>query len=127
MSDLFSDLSMTSLVKSMDGLSVRHKVIANNIANVNTPGFIRSEVSFTDQLKKALTMKDPENSLKRINDINIDTQQDYLSPTRSDGNNVSIDKEMTDMSKNTLEYETLTKLLNMKFSLLQTAISEGKR
>jgi flagellar basal-body rod protein FlgB len=127
MSDLFSDLTMTSLVKSMDGLSMRHKVIANNIANVNTPGFIRSEVSFSDEMKKALSMNDTNSSLRQINDINIESQLDNKSPARSDGNNVSIDKEMTDMSKNTLEYETLTRLLNMKFSLLQTAISEGKK
>lgn len=127
MSDLFSDITTAALVKSMDGASMKHKVIANNIANVNTPGFTRSDVSFYDELKQALSTNEPGNSVKRISDINIGVQQDLTSPARSDGNNVSIDKEMTELSKNTLQYETLTKLLNMKFSLLQTAISEGKR
>jgi len=47
------DKSSTLLEKMLDVSSVKHKVIANNIANVNTPGYKKMEVSFADQLEKA--------------------------------------------------------------------------
>ena len=48
---LFSPL-MTFTEKMLDVTTLRHRVIANNAANVNTPGFKRSEVSFTDALNR---------------------------------------------------------------------------
>jgi flagellar basal-body rod protein FlgB len=52
---------------------------------------------------------------------------DNVTPARADGNNVSIDKEMSGMVKNTIEYEALIQLMNLKGSMLRTAITEGRR
>jgi len=41
-------------------LSKRFKAVAQNIANVNTPGYARSEVTFENELREALNMKDDE-------------------------------------------------------------------
>ena len=59
------DKSATLLEKMLDVSSVKHKVIANNIANVNTPGYKKMEVSFADQLEKVLN-KDSMNKFDTL-------------------------------------------------------------
>lgn len=123
MSDFFSDLASTTLSKGLDGAGVRHRVIANNIANVETPGYVRSEVSFEDQLKQALQSSDTRVAERNLENAEPKVQADYSQPVGPNGNNVSIDKEMADLTKNSLQYETMIQLMNMKISMLQTAVS----
>lgn len=123
MSDLFSDLTTMALSKGLDGAGTRHKAIANNIANSETPGYIRQDVTFEDQLKQALSSSDEsiaENSLRAAEPR---VQSDRTAPAGPNGNNVSVDKEMAEMTKNSLQYETMIQLMNMKISMLQTSIS----
>ncbi len=127
MSDLFSDITSSVIGKSLDGVTARHRVIANNIANVETPGFTRSSVKFEDELKAAMSSGDPESSARNIGDTAPTIQLDKSSPARPNGNNVSIDTEMTDLARNGVEYDSLIRMLNMRYSMLQTAITEGKR
>lgn len=127
MAGFFPDVTSTTLEKCLDGLSVRHKVIADNIANVETPGFKRSDVSFEDQLKQAMDLGDDQSSMEQIQSLTPETQVDNTTPGRPDGNNVSIDKEMSEMTKNTMRYEAVVQLLNLKGAMLRAAITEGKR
>ncbi|HOK55350.1 MAG TPA: flagellar basal body rod protein FlgB [Armatimonadota bacterium] len=127
MSDFFSDITTLTLSKTLDGLALRHKVIANNIANAETPGFTRSEVRFEDKLRAALDGGTTGSAKKRISESEASVDVDSTSPTRPDGNNVSIDKEMAELTKNTLRYEALIHLLNLKGSMTRTAITEGRR
>jgi flagellar basal-body rod protein FlgB len=122
---LFADRTSAALAKCLDGVGLRQRVIADNIANVETPGFTRSEVDFEGQLKEALGSS-PDVAMKRIGDVNAKVRADHMSPARSDGNNVSIDKEMAGMTKNTMQYEALIQLMNLKGSMLRSAI-EGRR
>ena len=123
---IFGDSTSESLVKGLDVVGLRHRVIADNIANVETPGFTRSDVRFEEKLKQALGSSDEDVS-GRIRNVTPDIQQDLTTPARADGNNVSIDKEMSDMVKNTLEYEALVQLVNLKTAMLKSAITEGRR
>lgn len=128
MADLFSDLTTVVLRKSLDLVGYKQRVIANNIANVETPGFKRSDVSFEEQLRAALSSTGSADiAEERIGEIQPTVQEDTLSPMRADGNNVSIDKEMAELTKNALQYETLIRMYNMKNAMLLTAITEGKR
>jgi flagellar basal-body rod protein FlgB len=45
---------MDLVQRSLDAAAVSHKVISNNLANVDTPGFKRSDVQFSDKLKRAM-------------------------------------------------------------------------
>ena len=121
------DVTTSGLAKALDAAGLRHRVIADNIANVETPGFTRSEVSFEDQLKRAFDSTDEDSAIKRIQEAQPEVRADALSPARPDGNNVSIDKEMAELTKNTLRYETLVRLLNLKGLMVREAITEGKR
>jgi flagellar basal-body rod protein FlgB len=123
---LFADQTTTILTKSLDASGLRHRVIADNIANVETPGFTRSEVSFEEKLRQA-TLSGGDSASERLESITPEITPDRQSPARADGNNVSIEKEIAGMAKNSLEYESLVQLMNMKTSMLRTAITEGKR
>ena len=119
------DKSATLLEKMLDVSSVKHKVIANNIANVNTPGYKKMEVSFADQLEKAVN----ESSMNKFDTLQpkiVISKEDSSETVRNDGNNVDMDKEVSSLVKNTLTYSIYTQLLAKKYEGIKSAI-EGSR
>lgn len=128
MANLFVDRTTAVLNKVLDGASARQRVLANNIANVDTPGYTRQEVHFEDALKEAIDDPGTDGQLKvaAIEQVEIETATDHQTPGRDNGNNVAIDREMADMAKNSLQYETAAQLLYSKFRLLRNAIKEGR-
>ena len=119
------DKSATLLEKMLDVSSVKHKVIANNIANVNTPGYKKMEVSFSDQLEKALN----ESAMNKFDTLQpkiVISKEDTSETARNDGNNVDMDKEVSSLVKNTLTYSIYTQLLAKKYEGIKSAI-EGSR
>ncbi len=121
--------SVQYLEKGLDASWLRNKVIANNIANVDTPNFKASKVEFESLFKSAL--EDQEFS----GPGGADTELDRVSPVvvqnsdttmRMDGNNVDIDYENAEMAKNSLYYDTLVQKISSEFAKLNLAINEGK-
>lgn len=130
--------SITLLERTLDASSLRQKVLSNNIANIDTPNFKRSDVSFQDALSKALSpgdtlegrITDPRHikiNSTELDDVKPTVYQEKSTSLRSDGNNVDIDAEMTNLAENQILYNTMIQQLNAKFGLLKYAISEGKR
>ncbi|MDO8141516.1 MAG: flagellar basal body rod protein FlgB [Candidatus Brocadiales bacterium] len=119
------DKSATLLEKMLDVSSVKHKVIANNIANVNTPGYKKMDVSFADQLEKALNEASP-NKFDALQPKIVISKEDTSGTVRNDGNNVDMDKEVSALVKNTLSYSIYTQLLAKKYEVVKSAI-EGSR
>ncbi|ADL07853.1 flagellar basal body rod protein FlgB [Thermosediminibacter oceani] len=126
------------LQKIMDAKWMRHEVLANNIANVDTPNFKRSDVVFEELLQKYLKESNSRLPLKTTSEKHISN----LKPTfdlkpeivmqhdrvlRNDGNNVDIDKEMVELVENTLSYNIMAEQVQRQFSLLRSAITEGRR
>lgn len=139
---MFRDLTETStlnlLAKGLGTSALRHKVISNNIANVNTPGFKRQVVSFEDEMAKVFDGR-PELAGKRTDDRHIPIDNvNYMDVTpsvttdrvhimRNDRNNVDIDVEMADLSKNTMLYQIESTRLASMFSDLNDIITRGGR
>ena len=119
------DKSATLLEKMLDVSSVKHKVIANNIANVNTPGYKKMEVSFADQLEKVLN-KDSMNKFDTLQPKIVISKEDSSETVRNDGNNVDMDKEVSSLVKNTLSYNIYTQLLAKKFEGIKSAIESSR-
>jgi len=123
------------LEKSLDATWKRNEVISNNIANVDTPNFKRSNVSFEGELNKALdsnafdlSTTDKRHISLKNSDISIKVDQDHASlQYRLDGNNVDIESEMADMAKNSVRYNTLVQKVSGEYKKLKYVISEGKR
>lgn len=133
---MFETKTFELLVKALNGSAMQHTVHSNNMANVNTPGFKRSVVSFRDELEKAL---EPAAELKITHPRHIlagksAEDEAYIrvkrinnTSLRNDGNNVDPDMELAAMNENNLYFNTLAQLLSSQLALLRHSISEGRR
>jgi flagellar basal-body rod protein FlgB len=106
---------------ALDAASLRHQVIANNIANLNTPGFVPSKVNFEQQLAFARGASGP---LPASLSTSV---RPFIEGDASADARVSLDMEMVKLAQNTLQYQSLLKALDKRGAILSTAISEGRR
>jgi flagellar basal-body rod protein FlgB len=97
---------------------VRQKAIANNIANLNTPGFRRSDIKFQDILAKMIKSEGPIDSSK--------LEPEFFQPKTTlldvTGNDVSLDTEVGEMIKNTSMHSAYTLLIKKKYEQMKAAI-----
>ena len=110
--------------KALDASSMKHEVLSNNIANINTPGYKALKVSFEDQLMRlanADLYKNDDALRNELKNISPYVQQTDLEISATD-----IDVQMVDMAKNTIHYQTLLKGLKGYGSITKMAIKEGK-
>ena len=126
------------LSRGLEAANMRHEVISNNIANVNTPNFKRSAVNFEDLLAKELNIGDNKNKLKlvRTNDRHLPVgvsgkvhgviEEDNSTTMRVDNNNVDIDKEMAGLAKNQLYYNAMSTQLGSYISKMKSVITSGQ-
>jgi flagellar basal-body rod protein FlgB len=111
-----SDPVGTALHSALDGLSYRQRVAADNIANVDTPGFSATRVDFEDSLRNALE------------DGVVDPGEVTTSSARStavagaDGNNVDLASETMLQMQATFSYQLLSRAVGDRFGLVTTAI-----
>jgi flagellar basal-body rod protein FlgB len=104
----------SSLESYLDLLSVRQKLIASNVANVDTPGYKTQDVDFQTEFQKLLQGGQPHA-----------TEVTGLK-TNNDGNNVSLDREARLLSENALRFSAVSQLLRGQIRTLKSAIDEGK-
>ena len=124
-SNLLTDIASTALAKTLDASADRQRAIANNIANIETPGYKRRYVAFEDELRRVMDERTGDDLDKGLNELTPVSQTDVFSPAREDGNNVNIDAEIADMAKNTIKYRAAVTLWEAKAAVLRSAI-EGK-
>lgn len=98
----------------MDLLSTRQKLVASNIANVDTPGYTAKDIDFQFEYL----------SLTQGNRPNV-IETPGLK-TRSDGNNVDMDREARMLAENAMRFGVATNLLRARARVIRSAISEGK-
>ncbi len=111
--------------RALDINWLRQQLIANNIANVDTPNYKRADVDFKSSLIKALNNhSDSRLAAKEVEPDFVDSEDLILS---NDGNNVDIEKEMSQQAVNVLQYALLTRLVSDQLGMLRTAITEGRR
>ena len=102
-----------NLIKmSLDATDLRSKVIANNIANINTPEYKRKYVTFEDTLNNSMG-----------NEPKIEVKTDTTSKMREDGNNIDLENEKVNQAATTLEYNALVNLTNIKLAMAKSVIS----
>lgn len=136
LSILFSG-NLNIMERGLDAASRRQSVIANNLANVDTPGFKKSVVTFEDELIKAMNTggeiagfvtnsKHIPIGRKAVADVQPKTLVQRDTSLRNDGNNVDIDEEMAKLSMNSIMYNALTQQISGEFTKLKSVIKEGR-
>ena len=128
--------TMTVAKKLLNVYGLRAEVIADNIANVSTPNFKRSDVTFEYQLGRALDSEkynglEAKRTDARHFPFNMPMDYREVAPTitvdfdtsyRNDKNNVDIDKEMAEEAKNTLRYQMFTQIVNSQYREIRRMI-----
>jgi len=122
---------LTVLEKGLNASSLRQKVLADNVANVDTPRFKRSDVDFQLALDAALGSSGSTLSLKTTVPKHIASaedenqsivQTDRSTSIRNDSNNVDIDREMANVAENGLYYNALTRAISSQLGILRLVI-----
>lgn len=119
------------LKKSLNASVERGRIIANNIANVNTKEYKRHYVTFEENLqeitgKVELTTTNKKHISNKVEYGEVEVKRDEATSMRKDGNNVDIDNEMTNLAANTLKYNALITELNSRMSVKKYIISGGR-
>ena len=125
------------LGRGLAAANLRQEVISNNIANVNTPNFKKSDVVFEELLAKEIGMDDSGRlPLVRTHDRHLPVgmiggakasiQEDDTTTMRVDNNNVDIDIEMASLAKNQLYYNAMATELGGYVNKLKNVIKSGQ-
>jgi flagellar basal-body rod protein FlgB len=131
MSFLFKP-SLSVLERSLDSAALRQKVIANNVANVDTPNFKRSEVSFEEVLQQSVSdtnFRGTRTNARHMvigkgnpREVMPEVLKDERTLVNNNKNNVDIDYEMSQMSKNAMRYNVLIDRMAKELKSVRTAI-----
>lgn len=106
-------MEVYGLLKSgLDATELRSRVIANNIANINTPNYKRKYVAFEETLKDSMDKS-----------VRPEIKTDTSSKIREDGNNVDLENEKVNQAATTLEYNALITLTNIKLGMSRSVIT----
>jgi flagellar basal-body rod protein FlgB len=115
---VFDDMTVSALHTALSGLSLRQRVIADNIANIETPGYQARRVQFEDALQNAVGAgTSPAEVAPSIGKS--------LEPTRENGNNVNLDRETLLNIDTNLRYQLGIRAVDDRFGLLKEAIKGG--
>lgn len=128
MEGLFSGLD--NIGRGLDASWTKNEVISSNIANVDTPGYKRKTMDFSNLLNREIEIS---NGLKTTREKHIESEpidasiafvgvDTSTSSLRTDENNVNIDTEMADMAKNLIYYNLLSQKASSEISKLESAI-----
>ena len=117
--DLF-DTTQIGLERALSGSSLRQQAIAQNIANVNTPGYRRQDVDFASALHAAW-----DQGSSKVESVDPAVQVDQSSVMRADGSSVDIETEAAAQATNGLQYEAISAVIKSRTSILRSAIGLG--
>ncbi len=125
------------LQRTMDVGLIRRDVIANNIANAETPNFKRTDVNFEASLSRALASENeppgleakmsssrhiPFNRPVSYTSVKPRFVLDYLTQTKNNGNNVDIEQESMESVKNQMMYELMTESISNQFKRINMVL-----
>ena len=102
------------LERYMDVVALRQRTVASNIANAETPSYHTRDVDFASEMRSAIDGRPPE------------TVEPAGLPEKTDGNNLSLDREMRLLSENAIRFQIASSLLKTQIREVKLAIQEGK-
>jgi flagellar basal-body rod protein FlgB len=101
----------------------RHEILAQNIANADTPGFQARDLTFEHELSLAQKVRALPTTSMGAPDLDVRLIEAPDARLGIDGNNVDIDRQMTRVAQNTLYHNVVVQLLSSRFNSLKTAIN----
>jgi flagellar basal-body rod protein FlgB len=112
------DTTQLSLTQAMSGASARQEALADNLANANTPGYVRRDVDFHSAIAAAMPA-----GRATLESLSFTPQAESSAfAMQPDGNTVDVDHEAAELAKNGLDYEALTQVARARDDILRSAI-----
>ena len=130
---LFDATRIPMLAKGLDAYALRHRAIADNVANAETVGYQRHVIEFEERLRIASANNGLERTDSRhlgsggveVSSLEPRVIKDPAKSDTNDLNNVDIDHEMSEMAQNHLQFSFASKVAKMYFESIQNAIRGG--
>lgn len=120
------DTTFQTLDLALGAAGKRQEVLANNLANVNTPGYKRLDVQFDGMLAKAVEAARAGDD-SQLASLRPGVSTDASVAVRADGNSVDVDQEMANLAENNIRYNALVQMTQKKLETLKYVISDGRR
>jgi flagellar basal-body rod protein FlgB len=121
MSGLFNTTAFRIVEQGINVMAQQNKIIAHNIANMDTPGFKTQYLYFEGILRDKMNLRGTERFTKELS-IGTAIYTDRVTKGQPDGNNVCNDTQQALFAKNKLLHEALINQMNAEFELLRTAM-----
>jgi flagellar basal-body rod protein FlgB len=116
--NLFDNTEL-GLQAAIRGAGMRQTVLAQNLANANTPGYQRKEVDFQS------TLADAMQAGASPDQVQFGVTTDGSAPMQTDGNSVDADTESAKMAENGLQYQSLIAIAKGRLDIITSAIGQG--
>lgn len=111
-----TDVVTRAAYAALDGVALRQRVVADNIANSATPGYREKQVTFEDALGAAMsTGSDPMTVAADVSETG--------SPVKADGNSVDVTRQATLLDETTLQYQALVQVLNFRANIIKDGLN----
>jgi len=140
MNEMFANSPIPVLEQLVNFSQSRHKVLASNVANIDTPGYRTRDLSveqFQDKLKDAIDTRDTgaASGSLGMNGVGAKGERIHIDPFDKvregmnnilyhDDSNVGIEQQVAEITKNHMQHNLALTIINSQFRLLQTAVSE---
>lgn len=125
----FSDPTISGLESALNRTALQEQTISQNIANVDTPNYKAKRVVFKDEFNRQLQARrtDPRHlPFSASTSDNGQVIEESGTTVNNNGNNVDMDKEMTALAKNQIQYQAYVTRLNSEFRQLKLVLKGGK-
>ena len=103
----------TGVERYMNLLSLRQKLVTANIANADTPNYKTKDIDFRAEFQSQLEGASPQ------------VQELSSLPEKTDGNNVSLDREARLLAENALRFNVASNIAMAKLRAVKLAIENG--
>jgi flagellar basal-body rod protein FlgB len=103
-----------NISRYMDLLSFRQKLVASNIANVDTPNYRTKDIDFAAEMQTAAGAQTPA----VVEPVGLQI--------KNDGNNVALDRESRLLAENALRFNMASNLMKAQFRLVKSALQDGR-
>jgi flagellar basal-body rod protein FlgB len=134
--DLVGGRTWEVLNRALAAYSLRQRVIAHNVANLNTPGYKKYRVGFEEELRAALSRTDlplyrthPRHLDPRpaLEEVQPRVVRETGTSSRPDGNNVDLTEQMVQLAMNQLYYQVAAQAASGYLARLRLVITGGRR
>lgn len=116
---ILENISTVMVSKALDAAVMRQQAIAQNLANVNTPGYRRLSVEFESQLAGLAQGARPAGALAQLAPRLVQAAQGDANP--------GADSDIAKLSETVLHHHALLKVLTKQMALYSSAVNEGKK